>query len=208
MQQIRERFLSLFSHSPEVLAFVQTFCNTNEETTELSNFCIQILYDCICEDKLDLLPSYMGIYDHLKKFTSPPTSSQSSLYGLAIACILEIYRQHQLHHQTDDFLIDGKFLDYVKGVVDEYFTTMATQYFSTISEFVRTGVFPLDTPARTCSIISSYAAFKRWPDSRLYPEIERAAVASKTTNPHTLCILLSHQFPGVDLNFVKFLLRS
>lgn len=58
----RERTLQAFCNEAVLLAFAQHMCAEPSSVPQLREFCEAILYECLAEEKADLIPAYLHLY--------------------------------------------------------------------------------------------------------------------------------------------------
>ncbi|KAH6577718.1 hypothetical protein BASA50_005482 [Batrachochytrium salamandrivorans] len=77
---IYESLARFFSADPQILSFVQHFCNIQvDEPTEnrKAEFCMRILRECLTMDKIEIIQTYMWLYETINGFEQGTSASES-----------------------------------------------------------------------------------------------------------------------------------
>lgn len=130
---MRERFVLSFSSSPQVLAFVQSMCDVSFTPAsshsnggyEMSHFCTQVLYECLCEDKIEMVQVYVALFNDLKKFIhsdSKSTDLATFHHILGFKCIIEFNKRVRLDStKYGKCILDECFVDMMSHQIDTFY---------------------------------------------------------------------------------------
>uniref|UniRef100_S4RPX0 Uncharacterized protein n=1 Tax=Petromyzon marinus TaxID=7757 RepID=S4RPX0_PETMA len=142
LQRVRPEAIQAFSSDPAILAFAEHFCKAVESSEEGRAACdmlSSVLYECVTQEKPELLPTYMAAYQATRMLQSRSIPDTTALWQLRL--LLEFSGRHGVAGSpgvtaaavagegcpgTDGKarpLIVPEFLDAMKGVVDQALDT-------------------------------------------------------------------------------------
>ena len=163
----------------------------------------------------------MVIYSRATKFIlDAGQDSPTQQDGVVMATILQLARNHQLQQHEEmegngsrPFVVDVLFADFLRSSIGAYFTRALAQEENAkhLRQWLKNDKFSADTPEKVCRMLSSYAAFKRWPTSLIAlasePELLAHKKKKKTKSSHSLLISLRRKYHALDSHLLQMLLQ-
>lgn len=163
----------------------------------------------------------MVIYSRATKFIlDAGESSPTQQDGVVMATVLQLARNHQLHQheenegtESQSFVVDVLFADFLRSSIGFYFTRALAQEDNAkhLQQWLKNDKFSNETPEKVCRMLSSYAAFKRWPASlnalASEPELLAYKKKKKTKSSQSLLISLRRKYHALDSHLLQMMLQ-
>jgi hypothetical protein len=204
-KQLREQLLSSYSSDPEVLAFVTYLCQSNpddsEPKLEMADFCTRILYECLCEDKLEMVHVYVQLYCQLSGIIKGIFPNAQEI--LSLLCMI---RANRLHSSATKFIVDDGFIDQIDHHLKELFSDKLSIE-NALSDFVQSG--RIDQERRL--YFSSYLVYHGWP---IFPSDLKQVLDWARANPELIqnskvaSLLARKEFPLVSRQALQKIFES
>jgi Anaphase-promoting complex sub unit 1 C-terminal domain len=211
--RLRERFFVSFSSDPKILAFAHYFCmKTHETSNEMSSYCTRVLYECLTQDKSDMVANYLWIYQTLNSvFTG--SADVGSVRNLKI--ITQLYLNHKVISNDANQLIDRSFVALVDFEIQTFFARMIrssviTEAFqhSTMGDVLLQYVLNGDAVYRglsslEVSLLNAYLTYHSWPSSAELFEIRGLILNSSAIKNANQLFKLRLKLSSSAFEFIK-----
>jgi hypothetical protein len=211
LKRVQERFVSSFSTDPKMLAFANHFCiDSGENSIEMATYCTRVLYDCLTNDKPEMIPVYIWIYQSLTTLYEGTIDFQTAMN---LKLFIQYYsnREANLHER----LVDISFVSLINFKINQFWIELLS--FShpnaySFRKFLQTylimgvkafsGICPLQK-----RLIIAYLVFNCWPMPSQIMSISEIifsgcdASASLEINGPILAV--KGLFPGLSFSSIK-----
>lgn len=187
----RQDFVQTFSADPDVIAFANHFCQPSSTTSlaapsstdesqalstasfenEITAFCMSILYECLVQDKPEMLSVYLSLYHRLHDYCSSVSPAKlltiraSEIVDLVwdVKCLDAFYEGSIRKIENDNEpLIRKEFLEMVKVRFEEWL--MGLEQDETFRRDLKDYFAKLEvTSPQVSSALGSYLTFKQVP---------------------------------------------
>lgn len=192
LSKMRKRFVNSFSSNSYVLAFVRHLCDLpNEEL--FSDFCIGILYECLSQDKPEMVSVYLSIYHLLKRLETGFDLDLDS--AASLRCLINHSKRTS---GKDCIALDGYFIDLVQAQVETYLIAIESKVKEPLRSLCSKLTLPTDISVKLHTLCCAYMTFYGWPT-----EYEIEAVVSflkglpnqRMISQGVVCVLAKSRFP-------------
>ncbi|KAI8929931.1 hypothetical protein BC831DRAFT_441633 [Entophlyctis helioformis] len=126
---VDDAVLRSFSADPQILAFLRYFCKPQGPAREdslavdMSAFCMQVLFECLTADKLDMIQTHLWLYETMRKVdqgSGALTGIDARNLDLIVAHYDSLSRQALQLAVASGMASGGSVLDQTGGVVAEH----------------------------------------------------------------------------------------
>jgi Anaphase-promoting complex sub unit 1 C-terminal domain len=130
------------------------------EETELPIFCMQILYECLCQDKMEMVPIYVSLFHDLNRIRSG--YNPTSLDAIYIRIIIDFVKQCQL--AGEECVLDPTFTDWFRHDVTDIWTSRLGQLLPICGkQYLITGCLPPSLTTSQYQVTMALLEFFQWP---------------------------------------------
>ncbi|KAJ3095174.1 Anaphase-promoting complex subunit 1, partial [Physocladia obscura] len=166
--------LTSFSQDPRVLAFAQYFCtdlNSNKgPDAGMPNFCLNVLHECLIQDKADILELYLEIYMIFKHAVYRLTPNL--IYEFEIICAFYefFYRAENNWMRMKPALLNYIFVESIQHRIDQFFALIAHNNMNSQDEN-DIGILVVPYPSSDISLAVAFKAHQKLLPLRFAAEI-------------------------------------
>lgn len=202
----REAFIKSVSASPPLVAFAEHFCkpeNDGSTSSSFTSFCTNVLYECLKDDKPDVLRAYLWLYDTTKNLDALDCQSMRNLK--IISALFDKTKTLNAEMKAPFFepcLIQHDYLDIIKTKINNYFRIVEKQEDSRLgwmlNHFASQGESFLGVTKADFVRLGCYLSFFEWPYS--FDDLKSRIAEHSGTNPMELAIHLRPSFKDVPLS--------
>jgi anaphase-promoting complex subunit 1 len=126
-QKHNRDFISAFSADPSILAFAQLFCTTSHSSTnnnhhDASGFYTSVLYECLTQEKPEMVGTYLSLYHTVNNMCSEPNPLAMSNVKLIMAFYSS--NTNALWQQQHSPLISLSFLETLRNAIEKTFSDL------------------------------------------------------------------------------------
>ncbi|KAI8901653.1 hypothetical protein BC833DRAFT_576741 [Globomyces pollinis-pini] len=213
--KVRERFIQCFSSNPQIISFVKYMCNLeldDQLSTDTSTFNTSVLYDCLSQDKPNILPLYISIYHKMAQFSSQKYLNTNEL--MDIKNLITYFRHTQyLNAQSNrEILLNASFMDVTESKIKMIFRKMLDQsdvetetINKTLTYYCQNGRLPDGLDLVQWRQANAYLSYNMWPSSTQMSQL----IDWLSMNLHTgkaLPLLMKKNFRNIDMNTILTML--
>ncbi len=180
-----DKFINIFSSSPDILAFAQYFCS--DEENEMTAYCIRILYDCMTQDKLEMIGLYMWIYQAFKNLDHNIDEALMNNLRLIFA-----FYKPRLKMLNQAQLVNGPFFALLQDRFEQFWSNKGLE--NALNLYLKGKPIPKETS----QLVACYVTFHNWPSRNALLSILDGYQGDTKTD---LTMEIHHAFPL--LNFME-----
>jgi anaphase-promoting complex subunit 1 len=209
--EMRDQFIQSYSSSPQISSFVKYLCHPNrkdESSLAFSLFCTTILYECLSQDKLEMIPIYIWIYHAVHRFIE--TDTRNGLICKSLSCIIEFAKQIRINHPEVRSIIDTNYINLIMQRLNSFFDGIESHVFkgkyliqNTLLQYLKQGSLPkLESQER--ALVTSYLKFYQWPlTNDIEPICSFMLKAKQDKMPaKVVSVLLKNQFKSIPIRTI------
>jgi hypothetical protein len=206
---MRERFISSFSSHPEVLGFVRYLCSPDENgiSADLATFSLQVLYECLIQDKLEMVSVYIRTFHDIHKFQGKKGESVVFTHTDATSLRAMLDYSFKLQERREKSVMDPSYVNMFRHELNEYWKSVMEQnqswWVPTMQMYCQRGKWNEDLSMDQYRIFVGYMAFMSWPTTEEAVQMFKMGVSSKPSAP----FLIKQAFPHIPIQTIRLCIK-
>jgi len=151
-----------FTEDPRILAYAQYLCDTGGSKFEshaqangngfaISEFCTNILHECLTGDKEDILPLYLSLRSAVDSIGADPYSTAvQTIWDVRL--IRRYYEQHHLLVRGSERLVSPEFVAFLCELLDSFMIAKGVED-SSLESYFNSGIVESEQCSLGCFLV-------------------------------------------------------